>query len=88
MRACPAAGHIIRIWMPLTGAPPAIRIECVDSACRGQGSSPVELFHQIQRLNAAVRYVAQIRIRVSDTIRIGYVDTLFLKNNDNTAWIF
>jgi hypothetical protein len=60
MRACPAAGHVIRIWMPRTGAPhisqtPVIRIECVDSVCRGQGSSPVELFHQIQRLNAAAR---------------------------------
>jgi hypothetical protein len=58
MRACPAAGHVIRIWMPRTGAPhvsrtPVIHIECVDSACHGQRSSPVELFHQIQRLNAA-----------------------------------
>ena len=61
VRACPAAGHVIRIWMPRMGAPhisrtPDVRVECVlDSACRGQGSSPVELFHQIQRLHAAAR---------------------------------
>jgi hypothetical protein len=58
MHICPAAGHVIRIWMPCTSTPhisrtPVIRIECVDSACRSQRSSLVELFYQIQRLHAA-----------------------------------
>jgi hypothetical protein len=30
-------------------------------------------------------YVAQIRIRVSDTIRIGYADTQFAKKNSDTG---
>jgi hypothetical protein len=33
-----------------------------------------------------VRDVAQIRIRVSDTIRIGYADTQFAKKNSDTGY--